>query len=165
MDLRHQSGVNPIHIKKTWSYHYHTLAQSFLKQCTKRRPWLLYFIYNRFCDFELWKPSMVNDEIKMFQREISAVILLFSSLHSVYSMLSGLSRSSNDLPQHINSQVSSVSDACPSSWLFHFSIQPNWLNWNGTEPGAGRCIIMKSILFMESIWHFYDKVLWREKNG
>ncbi len=62
-------------------------------------------------------------------------------------------------------KFSSVRDACPSSWLFHLNIQPNWFNWNGTEPSAGRNIIMKSILFMESIWQLYDKVLWRERNG
>lgn len=44
------------------------------------------------------------------------------------------------------------------------NIQQNWLNWNGTEPRAGRNIIVESILFMDSVWQLYDKVLRGEKN-
>lgn len=70
------------------------------------------------------------------------------------------SRWSSDLGRSLNPQVSSVRDACPSSWFLLSNIQPNWLEWNGTEPSAGRNIITKSVLFMESIWQLYDKVVW-----
>lgn len=42
--------------------------------------------------------------------------------------------------------------ALPCDFLFS-NIQPNWLKWNGNEPGSGRNIIRKSDLFLDGgVW-------------